>query len=178
MQKRKVHPHPIVQNELYGDEELLWQGKPNPRHHMRNVQWFGVLFGLAFAGFAVFFITTALSMFNQPSLTGRNFGPPLPFKLFFLLIPLVFIGVGLRQAAEPFLRLIEGKGTTYALTNKRAIIITKTWSKNVRSYYDKNIGSIQTRVNFDGTGDVIFSSRMVSRRVHQGRRAYQRQMRI
>jgi hypothetical protein len=174
MQKRKVQPSPIVEVELYDDEDLLWQGKPNPITHARKASWIGVLFGLGFAAFAVFFISMALNMFSDSPFGG----PPAGFRFFFLAIPTVFICVGLWQAAEPIRKFIEGSSTTYALTNKRALIITKTWTKQVRSYYDENIRGIQTRMNMDGTGDVIFSSRMVTRWIRERRRSYQTQIQV
>ena len=178
MQKRKVHPLPIIENELFDDEELFWQGRPNPIRHIRNVDWFGVLFGLFFAGFGAFFIMMASNMFNQTSFTGRPMGPPPFFQIPFFIVPLIFIGVGLRQATEPIVKVIEANGTYYALTNKRALIVTQTWSKQVRSFYDENINGIQTRFHLDGTGDVIFGNRMVTKWSHQGRRSYQRQVQV
>ena len=174
MQKRKVHPLPIVEHELYDDEDLLWQGKPNPITHLRKASWVGVVFGLGFAAFAVFFMSMAFSMFNDSPFEG----PPAPFRFFFLAIPTVFIGVGLWQASEPIRKFIEANGTTYALTNRRALIITQTWAKQVRSYYDENIRNLQTRMNMDGTGDVIFSSRMVTQWVRNRRRSYQTQVQV
>src|SRR5690606_36090340 len=130
MQKRKVYPDPIIEHELYDDEELLWQGKPNPMGFVRRSEWIGVVMGLFFAAFGAFFIHFSSQMFNE----SRFGGPPAFVRLMFIFVPSIFILTGLYQAAQPLLKFIEGKGTTYGLTNKRAIIITKTWSKQVRSY--------------------------------------------
>jgi len=172
MQKRKAHPLPIIADELYDDEVLHWQGQPSPRSALFRVQWGSVIMGLAVMAFAIFFLVMSQNAFNQTSFTGRSVGPPTAFRLFFLAIPGVICLTGLWQAAAPIRQAFTATRTYYALTNKRAIVIMQTASKQVRSYYDEHINRIQTRSYGDGSGDVIFSTHLEDRTVYRNKRSY------
>lgn len=156
---QKTQPDPVVENELFDDEHLLWWGKPAPLRTIRGYDLASGAFGLAFAGFALVFLSFS-GGFSVFSLGGSGFGM---FGAMFTLIPLGFLGVGLWQASAPVRRYLVGMNTTYALTDQRAIIITGGFSSNVRSYYARDIERVQRRNHPDGSGDVIFSTEQVTR---------------
>lgn len=89
-------------------EQILWQGAPDPRVIFSLTQIPEILFGLFFAGFALFWTTMA-------SLTGGIFG----------LFGLPFLVVGLMVIFKSnYLMAFLNRHTYYTLTSRRAIIAT------------------------------------------------------
>lgn len=99
-------------------EQILWQGRPGTGADWGLLLHSSTLFGLFFAGFAVFWIGTALSMMG-----GAGDSVPPMFRLFFPLFGIPFVLVGLSMAFGPLLSdWIERKGTYYTLTDRAAFI--------------------------------------------------------
>ena len=89
-------------------EEILWQGRPDAAVHLRPSSIPTFVFGLFFAGFAVFWMVMAAS-------SGGNFW----------MFGLIHFFVGLAVALSPFLwGPYKRRKTWYTLTNRRAIIAT------------------------------------------------------
>lgn len=166
---QKTQPNPIVENELFDSESLMWWGKPKPMSMIRSTDMGSVIGGLVAAGFAAFFIMFSSSLISGSgfSMPGGSFGGPDfdLFRIFFFGIPLFMMAGGLWEASKPLRRVYEGRNTTYALTDQRAIIITRsaTGSTNVRSFYPRDIERVQRSSRADGTGDVIFATDEVTR---------------
>ena len=89
-------------------EEIVWQGRPDAAIHFRPANIIPMLFGLAFAGFAVFWMVMAAS-------AGGGFW----------MFGLLHFSVGLGLALSPILwGPFKRRRTWYTLTNRRAIIAT------------------------------------------------------
>lgn len=89
-------------------EQILWQGRPDARVQLRVTQAFSVLFGLAFAGFAVFWMIMA----------AQSGG-------LFWMFGLLHFAVGLGVAfGSVFWDAFRRSRTWYTLTNARAFIAT------------------------------------------------------
>jgi len=89
-------------------EEIVWQGRPDGAVHFRPANIVPMLFGLAFAGFAVFWMVMASS-------AGGGFW----------MFGLIHFSVGLSLALSPvFWGPFKRRRTWYTLTNRRAIIAT------------------------------------------------------
>ena len=75
-----------LQNELNGDESLLWAGKPNTSVIFHPSDWYMIPFSLLWGGFAIFWEGGVTGIF------GLGNGNPSPS--FFMLwgIPFVIIG--------------------------------------------------------------------------------------
>lgn len=164
---QKTKPDPIVENELFDNEHLMWWGKPKPTSMIRSSDTGDVIGGVFIVGFTVFFILFSSNImgagFNS---FGGGFGPEFDlFRVFFFSIPLFMLGGGLWQASKPLRRIYQGQHTIYALTDQRAMIITKSvmGSINVRSFYPRDIERVQRSSRADGTGDVIFATDEVTR---------------
>ncbi|MGR3312012.1 hypothetical protein [Roseovarius indicus] len=90
------------------DEKILWQGMPDGRVTIRAKNIVTVLFGLGFAGFAVFWMVTAARAGGQ-----------------FWMFGLIHFGVGLALAfGGAFGSAWRRRHTWYTLTSKRAFIAT------------------------------------------------------
>lgn len=91
-------------------EDILWQGRPDQEFNLRRQPLGTILFGLAFTAFAAFWMYGAAQ--------GGGF---------FWLFGLVHFSVGLFLAFGPPIRTqIARRNTWYTLTNRRALIATKT----------------------------------------------------
>ncbi len=89
-------------------EEILWQGRPNEKFRFRIADIATFLFGLAFAGFALFWMIMAASAGG-----------------FFWMFGLIHFFVGLSISVIPvLLDNIRRKHTWYTLTDRRAFIAT------------------------------------------------------
>ncbi|MBS8228384.1 aspartate carbamoyltransferase catalytic subunit [Vannielia litorea] len=110
------------------DEEILWQGRPSAAVVVRASDLPESLFGLFFAGFAIFWISMASSM--SP---GRN--APGIFH-FFPLFGLPFLAIGLYMVFGKFFwRAYQRRHTNYTLTNKRGFIATEVMGqRKLKSY--------------------------------------------
>ena len=141
----------IVQNELREDEELRWSGQPQVgRFVLKSLPI--LLFGIPFAGFAVFWICAA-SGFKIPDFSEGGFSL---FPLFG--IPFLLIGLGMLSA--PFWAARKAKKTIYAVTNQRAIIFEGGRSVKVDSFGPPKLNDISKRVRADGSGDLVLERRV------------------
>ncbi|SIO17674.1 hypothetical protein [Vannielia litorea] len=152
---------------LDDDEEILWQGRPAGGIVVRGSDLFESLFGLFFAGFAVFWISMASSM-GAP----RN-GPGI-FALF-PLFGLPFLAVGLYLAFGKFFwRAHVRRNTNYTLTNKRGFIATDVFNnRKLRSY------ALQDGLELEQTarGDTLwFATELVTTRGKNGTRTYRKKI--
>ena len=131
----------MIDSELSSDEQVTWAGQPDPS----RAAWRALpicLFGIPFAGFAIFWISSAVDM-----------GAPGVFPLFG--IPFVLVGFGM--LLSPLWMAHKSKKTAYVLTNQRAIIFEGGWSTHVRSFGPSDFDRIERRQKSDGSGDVIFA---------------------
>ena len=97
------------QGILDAGENILWQGRPNSKVKFEITHAFSFLFGLAFAGFAVFWMVGA-------SQAGGG------FWMFGLIH--FFVGLSL-SIGPPFYAAWRRKHTWYTLSSKRAFIATE-----------------------------------------------------
>ncbi len=88
------------------DETILWQGRPDTAVTWKWVHLFTGLFGLAFAGFAVFWMFLASSAGGQ-------------FWMFGLIHFFVGLAIGI---GPPFASAWRRRHTWYTLTDRRAFI--------------------------------------------------------
>ena len=93
---------------LDSDEEIQWQGRPDGAVVWKASYLFTGLFGLAFAGFALFWMIMAAQ-------SGGG------FWMFGLIHFFVGLGIG---ATPPFWNAYRRRKSWYTLTNRRAIIAT------------------------------------------------------
>lgn len=122
---------------LAADEQIVWQGQPDPRLELDSLRVSRVIFGLATAGFAIFW-----SMMAARSSDGGIAGLLLPlFGLFFVFISLKRAGGYLLWDSY------RRKRTWYTLTDTRAFVATQMFGRKDLASYP--IGR-DTVIDFDG----------------------------
>ena len=143
-----VRAEQIALGQLNPGERLLWSGSPAPGAAAVS----GVpvtLFGIMFIGFAVTWISGAISA------TGQAAGAWSLFPLFG--VPGLLIGVALLLG--PLWYAIAAAHTVYAVTEGRALIITGSRARTVRSYTSADVDEVVRVERPDGSGSVFFATR-------------------
>jgi hypothetical protein len=140
-----------AQSELQSGESLYWTGAADPRRAAFAALPFG-LFGIPFAGFALFWITAAYRGTQSLSKSGNSFTHA--FSVFPLFgVPFLLIGLGV--ILTPLWVYLKCLSTVYAVTNQRVMIITGGSSRSVKSCTPADIVSVDHRERPDGSGDVL-----------------------
>ena len=135
-----------VESELLAGEELLWIGQPNRlRMLVKNPlqAGAGLITGLVLAAFFA-------GVFVFVSETGGN-DSSLPWILAaVLLMSLVSL------LSSPVRNYLKAGRTIYAITDRRALIISGILSQSVQSYGKNDIQFIERKKHGGNTGDIIF----------------------
>lgn len=146
----------IVRQMIDGGESVLWSGRPAP-----GAVAIGSLpvslFGIPFAGFACFWIWGAWQAASQHE---QKFGPWVLFPLFGL--PFVLVGLGLVTA--PLWAWLGALDTVYAVTDRRALIISGRKNRSIQSFDRDDIGELTRVERADGSGTLYFATRTFTSR--------------
>lgn len=138
-----------AQAQLEPGERLLWHGKPDPKRGLLATIPL-VLFAIPWTGFALFWTAAASGLFFKDAEPG-------PMSLFGLFgVPFILVGLGM--LTSPYWLYTKAKQTVYALTNRRAMIITGKSTKKIQSFTGNDMGVIERTERANGTGDVNFAT--------------------
>lgn len=149
---------PAAQRQLQPGERLVWTGRPRAGA-LAASRIFVSLFGVVFLAFSLFWITSAMR--------SANMSGPAPMNLFPLFgIPFALVGVGLVLWA-PF-AAIQARYITYAITDRRALVINEFPWMRVRSYGAGDLGVIERTERADGSGSVTFHQEVRSEHHGEG----------
>lgn len=148
-----------AQSELQPGESLLWTGDVNPgRAAIMALP--AAVFGIPFAGFALFWITIAYRGTSRISHNAGSFGSA--FRVFPLFgTPFLLIGLGM--VLSPLWVYLKGRSGVYAITNQRVMVITGSRSRAVRSITPADIASVDHREKPDLSGDVLIRTNALQR---------------
>jgi hypothetical protein len=138
-----------VQRELSSSERLLWQGRPRGGVKLRGSDILLIPFSLLWGGFAI--VWEFLALFVVP----KND----PVGWFFPLFGIPFVLAGLYFIFGRF--IVDAKmraRTEYALTSRRAIIISGLFARKVRSINLQSTPEITLSEKSDGSGTIAFGS--------------------
>ena len=138
-----------VERELQGDERLLWKGRPRGGVRLRGSDAYTIPFSLVWGGLAIFWEFAALwatPTQNSAGWLGSLFGLPFVIIGLYLIFGRFFVDAKVRD------------GTEYALTNRRAIIVSGLFSKTVKSLDLKSTPEITLTEKADRSGTIIFGA--------------------
>jgi hypothetical protein len=135
-------------------ERLIWSGKPSPaRFAMRKATHY-FLFGIFFFGFSVFWIHGAY-------VAGSRATDRLGFQFWMFGIP--FVVVGACMVLSPAWYFLRAMNTTYALTDRRAIMDSSSPFPSRTSVPLNQIPLVDVRSSAEGPGHVLFQEPPASR---------------
>lgn len=133
-----------IRSELAPGEQVLWSGQPRQGLIVRGFDVFAIPFSLLWAGFAVFWLVTAMQS-----------DAPLPFVLFG--VPFVLVGVYI-VIGRFFVEAKQREKTFYAVTQQRIVIVSGLFSRSVKSLNLKTISDLSVSARSDGRGTITFGA--------------------
>jgi hypothetical protein len=146
-------PESLFQNDLMDNEKIHWTGQPDPSIIFSGSDIFMIPFSLLWGGFALFWEGSVLGWIPYAG-QRANHAP-----LFFALWSLPFVGMGLYMIfGRFFFKVWLKKRTYYAITNKRVLIITQGFRRQVQAVFFSQIPVINKSVRGDGTGSLVFGN--------------------
>ena len=149
-----------AQSELQSGESLYWTGTADPRRAALSALPASI-FGIPFAGFALFWITQAYHATSAMSKSSNN-AFTSGFKVFPLFgLPFLLIGLGVILA--PLWAFLKGGNTVYAVTNQRVMVITGSTNRTVKSLTPVDILGVDHRERPDGSGDIFILTAGITR---------------
>jgi hypothetical protein len=138
-----------IADYLDADERVVWSGTPVRGWLFRREDRYLFPFGLFWLGLTLF-------LFGMMAIGGPRDAPPLPF----LLVPALFVGLGLYFVVGRFLWDADVRGrTTYVLTNRRAVVLRRFPRRRVTSLRINAATEVQTIERSDGSGTIYFGPR-------------------
>jgi hypothetical protein len=153
-------PQLLAQSELQSGESLCWTGTADPgRAALSAIP--AALFGIPFAGFALFWISQAYHATSAMSKSTQN-----SFVHGFQVFPLFglpFLLVGLGIVLAPLWAYLKGRSTVYAVTNQRVMVIAGGNNRSVKSYTPGDILGVEHRERPDGSGDIVILTNAITR---------------
>ena len=149
-----------AQSELQSGESLYWTGTADPARAALSALP-AAIFGIPFAGFALFWISQAYHATSAMSKSSHN-AFTSGFQVFPLFgLPFLLVGVGIILA--PLWAFLRGGSTVYAVTNQRVMVITGTSTRSVKSFTPADILSVEHRERPDGSGDIVLVTNAMTR---------------
>ena len=134
----------VARQEMRPHERLVWADRPIAK--VRGAPALGrIVFGLLFAGFAVFWTSSAWLMTR---------GVAGGFGVFFPLFGVPFIAVGAGIVVAGLKSWRDGGGTVYALTEERVLIISGGRTRTVRSLDLSAIRGVERVEGEGGSGTI------------------------
>lgn len=149
-----------AQSELQSGESLCWAGLANPGRAALGALPVA-LFGIPFAGFALFWMSQAFRSTHVMSKSGHN-----AFASGFSVFPLFglpFLLIGMAIVLAPLWTFLKAKSTVYGVTNRRVIVISGSKNRPVKSYTPADIVNVEHRERPDGSGDIVLMTNMLVR---------------
>ena len=142
----------LFREHLQKDETILWSGQPDPSVLFTRYDVFLVPFSLLWGGFAFFWEASVLSSWVR----GADRGAP---SIFFVLWGIPFVLLGIYFIFGRFVyKYWRKKNTYYALTNRRALILTRGLFGSFQSTYISNSQNIGLSMGARGTGSITFGN--------------------
>ncbi len=131
-------------DELNPAERIIWSGQPQQGLLLRPIDAFMIPFSLLWCGFAFFWELGVIS-------DGAPF--------IFMIWGIPFILVGLYFVFGKFLvDNLQRKKTYYALTDQRALIISRLHTQTTRTIKYKKITDISISTKSNGKGTITFGT--------------------
>jgi hypothetical protein len=155
--KRAAALQKDLRDALQPVERVLWSGFPRQGLLFRPADIFLIPFSLLWGGFAIFWEIGVI--FGEPD-TPDRFDP---WDKFFVLWGIPFVLIGLYLIFGRFIEDMARRARTiYAVTDRRAILLTNFLGHNVRSLHLQGLSDINLSKKPDGLGTIVFGPANIS----------------
>lgn len=167
----------FLNREVQPGEQLRWFGQPRPwRMAIRSIPI--VLFAIPWTAFSIFWMAMAggAAWFSHEHTESATAPSLSPMDLFacFPLFGLPFLLIGLGMLSSPFWMMRKARRTLYAVTDRRVIILSGSWSTTVTTLMPDQLRDLTRKEKLDGSGDLyfeqppVYESRTQPRPTHRG----------
>lgn len=137
-----MNSYELFQPELVSGEKIMWTGQPHPKIFSRG---------------DILFIPASLLWGGIASLFGSLFF--LTFSPIFIVIGAFFVFAALYFVFGRFIyKIWKQKRTYYAVTDKRILIITRGWKKNVQTVFIDTVPAVNKSIGSSGRGSLRFGN--------------------
>jgi hypothetical protein len=134
-------------------EQLIWSGNPYPARYALRKAAYPFLFGTVFFGFSLFWMYVA--HMAEGKATNQ-----LGFEFWMFGIPFAIVGACF--VLSPAWQFFRAARTTYALTNRRAIMDISGPFPRRTSVPLRQIPFVEVRASAEGPGHVLFQEPAIS----------------
>jgi hypothetical protein len=142
----------VFQNDLMTGEKIYWSGQPDPSVLFSASDILLIPFSLIWGGFAIFW---ELSCLGFTGFVKQGQVAPVVFSIF----GLPFVGIGLYMIfGRFFFKIWKKKRTFYAVTNRRILIATQTYERQLQAQFLNQIPAINKSISSNGRGSLSFGS--------------------
>jgi len=137
-----------IERELVRSERLLWKGRPRGGIRLRGSDGFLIPFSLLWGGFVIFWEFMALtSPKDQPmGWLFPLFGLPFVLVALYIVFGRFFVDAKMRHSTE------------YAVTDRRAIIVSGLFTRKIRSINLQSSPEITLSEKADKSGTIAFGA--------------------
>ncbi len=156
-----------VEAELLPGEELLWVGQGDGRLNARRMSGAPIRAVLVLLVAGLVMVSIFGGLFMTRGMVTTGFGSFFPAVSIFSIMAIVLLLVVLRVSGV-FTQTFRNAQATYAITNRRIMILTGRRTTQVASYGRQDIERIERRMRSDGSGDLIFRYEDLPRRYGSG----------
>jgi hypothetical protein len=140
------------QKDLLKGEQILWVGQPDTSKLFTKADIFLIPFSLFWGGFAFIWEYLALTSVTKTEEGGIT-------VLIFPLFGIPFVLMGLYFIFGRFLyKNWKKKRTWYAVTDKRALVLTQTFGQKLQAADLKSLPTMNKTIQKDGSGSVTFGN--------------------
>jgi hypothetical protein len=168
-----VETQKMLRSQLNFDEKLIWSGQPLA-NRVGSGSLVLVLVGIPLTVLSVvwvvvlFWVMVSWKM-NSSASSSPSSGPPL-FAFVFPLFGVPFVLAGLWMLSAPYRMRRKAQKTVYAVTNKRALILSPEWrgGVTVRSIAPEDLTARMRTQNPDGSGTLVFTRLTTTQRAGGG----------
>jgi hypothetical protein len=134
-----------ISSELAAGEQLIWAGRPGSGLILGARDIFPIAFGLLWTGMVL-----AAWVSTQRHPQRHNNTDPWPVIALFLAIGLYIL------FGRYFIDMRRRASTYYAITDERAIILSGTFRRKIKSLNLRTVSDITVSQRRDGTGTISF----------------------
>jgi hypothetical protein len=140
----------VISDVLDSGERFIWAGIPQQGFMLKSSDIFMIPFSLLWGGFAIYWEYMALTITPD---ANNGTGADIVFPLF----GIPFVLIGLYMIFGRFIHESKKRTKTfYGLTDRRAIIISGLFRKNVKSLNIRSLSDISLSESSNGRGTIIF----------------------
>jgi hypothetical protein len=140
--RRSSDAYTVFQPELLRDEEILWTGQPKVKvFALADI----LLIPFSFLWCVIVFVFAAAAFFSG--------------EVIVILFAAVFLILGLFVLIGRFIwKIKRRRNTFYAVTNKRVLVFTDVWTKDVQAVFIESIPVINRLIRSNGSGTIKFGN--------------------